>query len=155
MLQYSWYARFAENIERFQALFPPERIKVLVLEEFQRDKPRVHADVLEFLGVSSAPLPDGEERNPHHVPRSTALTVFLRERTHWMLDPPRGSPWALALRARRRAYRGLEGWNWSPRARTPLAPEVRARLRRELEPEVRRLSELLGRDLVALWGYER
>jgi hypothetical protein len=35
--------------------------------------------------------------------------------------------------------------------RRPLAPALRDRLRREFQPEVERLGELVGRDLIALW----
>ena len=37
--------------------------------------------------------------------------------------------------------------------RPELKPADRERLRRDLLPEVRQLSELLGRDLVDFWGY--
>ncbi len=44
--------------------------------------------------------------------------------------------------------------NASVEARPPLAPDLRARLKREFAPEVLRLSELLGRDLT-YWSQDQ
>jgi hypothetical protein len=34
-----------------------------------------------------------------------------------------------------------------------IPPELEAELREELRPDVARASELVGRDLAAIWGY--
>ena len=155
LLGYSRYARFSEGLERYFQRFGRERVRVLLFDDYRRDQRAVWDELLEFLELSPAALPGSDEQNPHHVPRWVWLTVYLRERVHWMLDPPAGSRLDLPLRARRKLYRRLEAFNWRPAPREALDPELKERLKRRFEPEVRRLSELLGRDLVALWGYER
>ena len=153
MLLYSRYTRFAEGLERYFRLFGRERVHVIVLDDYRREKQRVWDELLAFLGLDPAPLPTSEEQNPHHEPRWVWLTVALRERVHWALAPGPGDPLQLPRRARRKLYGLLERFNWRRGERPPLAPEVRARLERRLAPEVARLSELLGRDLGELWGY--
>jgi hypothetical protein len=109
--------------------------------------------VLEFLELAPAELPPSENVNPHQEPRWIGLTVFLRERVHWLLDPPPGSPWGLPLRARRKLYRRLERMNWRKAQRAPLDPALRARLKERFREEVDEVGELIGRDLGELWGY--
>ena len=154
ILRYSWYARYAENVERFLELFPRERVLVLLFEDYRREKQRIWDEALEFLGVAPANLPEDEHVNPHQEPSSVALTVFLRERVHWLNDPPAESRWSLALRARRKVYRGLERLNWRDAERTPMDAELRETLRERYRPEAERVAALLGRpEVLELWGY--
>lgn len=152
LLLYSRYARFAEGVERYRARFGEERVRVVVLDDYREHKQRVWDQLLEFLGLSPAPLPEDEDRNPHEVPRWLWLTVRLRERVHWQEWPRQGDPLALPRRARRKLYRLLAGLNWRPDRRGPVEPELRRRLERRFAPEVERLSALLDRDLAALWS---
>ena len=155
ILRYSWYARYVENLERFLGLFGPERVLVILFEEYRSEKERLWGEVQDFLGVERAELPGDEYVNPHQEPRSVGLTVFLRERVHWLDDPPHGSPWSLALRVRRKLYRQLERFNWRDTKRPPMDPELRARLRETYRPEAERVAALLGRpEVLQLWGYE-
>jgi hypothetical protein len=153
ILRYSWYARYVENLRAYQRLFPPEQVCVLLFEDYRADKERVWNQVLEFLELAPAPLPADEDMNPHQEPRFLGLTVFLRERVHWLLDPAAGSPWRFAWRARRKLYRKLEQLNWRKAARVPLDPQLRARLKERFRPEADAVSELIGRDVSAAWGY--
>jgi len=155
ILRYSWYARYAENVERFLNLFGPERVLVVLFEEYRSDKERVWGEVLDFLGVARIDVPGDEHVNPHQEPRSVPLTVFLRERVHWLDDPPAGSPWSLALRARRKLYRRLERFNWRDTPRPAMDPELRRRLRATYRPEAERVAALLDRpEILSAWGYD-
>ncbi len=154
ILRYSWYVRYAENLRNWQRLFPPGQLRVLLFEEYRADKQRVWGEVLEFLGVAPIPLPPSENVNPHQEPRWLKLTVFLRERVHWLLDPPHEGLWSLPLRARRKVYRKLERLNWRNTARPALDPALRARLRERFRPQADEVGELIGRDVAAVWGYD-
>jgi hypothetical protein len=153
LLLYSRYTRFAEGIERYRARFGEDRVRVVVFDDYREHKHRVWDELLDFLELSPAPLPEDEAQNPHEVPRWLWLTVRLRERVHWLEWPRRGDPLALPRRARRKLYQALAGLNWRPDRRGPIEPELRRRLEQRLAPEVERLSALLARDLAALWGY--
>ena len=155
LLGYSKYADFAEGLERYYDRFGRERVHVLIFDDYRSDKRKAWDELLAFLGLEPAELPESEEKNPHHEPRWVWLTVFLRERVHWMLDPPASRLGWLTLpwRLRRKAYKLLESFNWRPTERAALDDAVRQRLKRRFAPQVARVSELVGRDLTALWGY--
>jgi hypothetical protein len=137
-LFYSRYADFARWIELYREHFPPERLKVLYLDDFQRETEAVYHDVLDFLGVERLPLPADAPRNANAAPRFGLLTRYLRR-------PGR--------RRRPRLDRLLWRLNTKNVPRRPLDQATQARLRQRLRPGVERLSEVLGEDLVQRWGY--
>ncbi len=158
LLFYSRYAQFAEQIELYRRVFSPDQVLVLLLEEYRAERERTYSRVLDFLEVAPLPPSGQEQKNPHQEPRSLRLTVFLRERVHWVQPSAAESsgkePRSLAWKTRRKAYRFLERINWRTTARAALDPALRERLKQRHRSEVARLSELLGRDLEKLWGYD-
>ena len=69
---------YAEQIKRYLDTFGPERVKILIFEEFIQDTKRAVSDVLRFLDVDSEP-PDsaGEAHNAFAMPRSRwAYRIF-------------------------------------------------------------------------------
>lgn len=63
---FSYVARgmYAEQLERWAAIFPPDRILVLKSEDFFADPGTQHARVLDFLGLPQRPLTSYEKFNP-------------------------------------------------------------------------------------------
>lgn len=158
-LLYSDYVRYAEQLRRFHASFPPEQVLVLVYEEYRRDNEAAVRQVLRFLEVDDSlpidhvdtkPLKDVRAQRLHH------LTTSLQE--------ARRNP-AAANRALRTldalipsGMREAFGSQWRGLIYRPRAQPSEAfmlELRRRFKPEVEAVSEYLGRDLVSLWGYDR
>ncbi|MBA2254721.1 MAG: sulfotransferase [Chloroflexi bacterium] len=155
-LDYRRAARYAEQLERYRAVFPPAQIHVIVQEEFARDTPAVFRDLLGFLGIDDTYQPSFER---HNVARRARSPRLMR----WLVAPP-----AVIGRIGRRLLPPLIRKRiWHDRIRTPLFqatsvaeppmpidPDLEARLRAEYAPEVDRLADLIDRpDLPALWGY--
>lgn len=55
--------RYAEQIERWLRYVPRERLLVLDSRELAAERQRVHAEILSFLGITPATIPDTEDRN--------------------------------------------------------------------------------------------
>ena len=153
-LRYREAARYAGQVERYLEEFGPDRVKVILQEDFASDTAKVYRETLEFLGMDPAPRPASwKVINGNKRSRSPMLRAILSE------------PWlrGLAVAARRWAPRGwfaalqrIEERVWKmntlPAPRTNLSPEVRTKLKREFESEVESLGRLLGRDL-AHWSF--
>ena len=155
LLYYSRYARFADHIEVYRRLFPAEQIHVIVLEDFHRQRDQVYGRVLDFLGLERLAAPEQADRNAHFEPRSILLTQFLKE--HGPRHVARDDAGVLErklLVARRRLDRVLRRINKRHVPKRALDPVVRRELMGRFLPEVERLSEMLDRDLVRLWGYD-
>jgi hypothetical protein len=55
--------RYGEQVQRYQALFGEDRVKVLVLEELERDPGSAGDDLCRFLGVHAEPLTVADRMN--------------------------------------------------------------------------------------------
>jgi hypothetical protein len=147
-LHYRERARYAPQLERYLAVFPREQILVLVFEEFRADNASGYRQVLEFLGVDSAHEPDFREVHARLAPRSARLNRALnaprlKRAVFRVLGPRRYD----------RVSKRVAGAVMQPASGSAVAPELEAELREELRPDVARTSELVGRDLAAIWGY--
>jgi GT2 family glycosyltransferase len=148
-LAYRQVVRYTEQVRRYFEVFGRERVHVIIYDDFAADVFAAYRQTLEFLGVDSKGCDPGfNVVNPAKRVRSPALRAVMG-------DPLVRSA-VLALRrwlprpvfaALQRIDARLRQFNASVQPRPPLAPDLRARLKREFAPEVERLSELLGRDL--------
>lgn len=150
------YTRYAEQLRRYREALPADQILVLVYEEFRRDNAATVRRVLEFLGVDASYPIDMVEANPSFATRSAADTLLRRALN---ADGPAARASKRVLRTvtprsvRRAAILGFR----QHVVRAPAPPPDAAvidELRGRLKPEVVRLGDLLGRDLVTLWGYD-
>jgi hypothetical protein len=156
-LFYSDQVRYVEQLRRFYERFPSERILVLIYDDYRRDSEATVRSVLRFLDLDADVPILARESNPSVEVQSPRIHDLLRRLT--VSEQP-------AFRVLNRSLRAL-----TPKgARQRALQAVRKRLvfgepgaadealmddlRRRFKPEVVALSEYLGRDLVALWGYE-
>ncbi len=156
MLMYREQAAYLEQLHRYHASFPRERVLVLIYEDYRRDNLATVRQILEFLE-----LPADVELRPVEANPTTSRRVGL-DKQLLALAFGRGRAAAAGKRvikalvprsARRATFRRLEKLTIAP----PEAPdeELMLSLRRSLHDDVRALSDYLGRDLVSLWGYDR
>ena len=150
------YTRYGEQLERYRAVLPDDQILVLIYDDFRRDNPATLRRVLDFLGVDPEYLPPIVEANPTVGTRPMADTVLRRvlaaEGPGWLAvkravraTTPQSARRAAVVAFRERVVRV------PPPPRDEL---LMAELRRQFKPEVARLGDLLGRDLLTLWGYD-
>jgi len=157
-LMYSDRVRYVEQLRRYGEHFPPERMLVLIYDDFRHDNEGTLRRVLRFLEVDEdAPLAV-LEANPTVGVRAVRFDSAVRGVRE---GRSRG---ARTLRAavRRLTSRRLRTLVFYPLRRRivygdPRPPDeaVMRELRRRFKGEVVALSEYLGRDLVSLWGYDR
>jgi hypothetical protein len=144
-LFYREVGRYAEQVERYLITFPREQIKIIIFEEFRRDPVGTYRDVLRFLGVDTDQVLRPTQVNPSLGARNRRLHRFL-------LTPSlRKGFRRVAPSALHRPLRDLITRANSRQSRPYLDPFLRARLQAEYQPDVARLSELIGRDLMAIW----
>jgi hypothetical protein len=154
---YSDYMRYVEQLRRYQELFPPEQILVLIYDDFRDDNETTIRTVQRFLGVDDAHPIDTVEANPTVRVRSTYLNNLLgaistgagpvsgaAKTVIETLTSEQLRQKALRTAQRRLIYAKPE----------PHDDELMIELRRRYKSEAVALSEYLGRDLVTLWGYD-
>jgi len=151
--RYTDRVRYVEQLRRFHAAFPREQVLTLIYDDFRDDNVAVVRRVLAFLQVEEV------EVEPLRANPTVHVRSVRADRLLGRLQGARG-PLARSLKAAAartgvsgaaiRASRGL--LYGRPQ---PVDEALTAELRRRFAPEVRALSEYLGRDLVELWGYDR
>jgi hypothetical protein len=156
-LLYSDYVRYAEQLRRYRQAFAPEQILVLIYDDFKRDNERTVRSILRFLGLNDSLPVEPAEVNPTVRVRSQRLHELVHAlgvgRGPVSLAAKAGVKAITPARLRRKAFRATQRRIVFAEPQAPderLMKELRARF----AGEVAAVSELLGRDLVKLWGYE-
>jgi hypothetical protein len=159
-LLYSDHVRYTQQLRWIHDAFPPEQVLVLIYDDFRADNEGTVRQVLRFLELDATRPIETVETKPLNAVRSMRLHQIRRAIRLAGLNPKAGSPLlrafdkiaprplrseAIAARFRRVAY--------EPQA--PADDALALELRRRFKGEVQAASDYLGRDLVALWGYDR
>jgi Sulfotransferase family len=140
-------ARYSEQLKRYLEVFGPDRIHVVVYENFRRRTRESYADVCSFLGVDPEFVPELDVVNANKRVRSRRIRKLVR-------TPP--SSLRRALRSvtsqelRRRTGRALKRWNARIEPRAPVPGTVIDALRPLVAEQVRELDDLAAID-VSCW----
>jgi len=145
-------AGYARYLPRWIDALGRDRVHFIVMEDLVADPVGTYARVLAFLEVDPTYRPDFVAYNTRWTTRFPLVRRAARSPVpQWLLR--RALP---AVVGEARVRSGVRRFRHSSLGRketrsTPMSPKLRAELRRDLEPDVARLSEMLGRDLATLW----
>ncbi len=141
----SWAYRsrgfYARHLRRYLDIFPRERLKIFLYDDFRDHPLEVVREIFRFIGVHDTFVPDMSFRLQRTgLPRSRRLHRILKqayrvERRIQMLVPSGRVPVTLE---------GLRSWNL---VRPPLPAEIRRQLIKVYWDDLIELQALLGRDL--------
>jgi len=143
-LLYMDFVRFSEQAERYLNVFGPENVLIHLYDDFRRDTLGIYRKTLEFIGVDPTFVPEISVVNANKVMRSPKLMRMVREPAPWISVPAR---MLIPLRLRDIIKDKVRRANTKFVPRDRMTPELKAKLRAELRPEIDRLGALLGRDL--------
>jgi hypothetical protein len=160
-LLYSEHVRYAEQLRRLYAAFPAEQVLVLIYDDFRSENEATVRRVLRFLDVDDSVTIEPVRTSQLPTVRSPSLYRLTRALAIARNKLTRGAPGAndevgpsrRVLPGPRRA--AALAWRRVLFAPQPAVDErFMAELRVRLKPEVVAISDYLGRDLVAEWGYD-
>lgn len=145
--------QFGQQLERWFDVFDRAQVHTIVFDDFAHDTAGEFRRTLEFLGVEPDYQPASfATRRASHRTRGGPISALVRNPVaKWVAHKAvpavlgQGSASRLVWQFRQSRL------NRKPHARPELKPELRLALEEELTPDVQRLSELVGRDLVGLW----
>ncbi len=136
MLEFGLYYH---QVKRYLALFPRDRVKIHLYDDYRHCPSAFLRDVLAFLEVDASFTPDTSEKHLQpHIPRSAGAVRSLKRCGLWQLARTL-VPSALRRPAKAVIYRS--------RASLHLGPEDRACLAEYYREDVAHLEGLLDRDL--------
>jgi Sulfotransferase domain len=141
---YREIARIGEHVERYLSAFGPERVHVIIYDDFRNDTASAYQQTLRFLDVDPKFQLQFETVNANPQVRFTFLRNLLKKPPSFVAGPIRR---LMSRSLREDLARPLWRLALKRKPRPQMNPELRRRLQAEFAPEVERLSELLGRDL--------
>jgi Sulfotransferase family len=158
LLQYSDQVHYVEQLTRYRELFSPEQMLVLIYDDFLSDNASALQTVLQFLQVD-------DEQSLQPIQANVTTWAVRSQQTEDLLRSValgRGGLSRLAKTAakavttRRVRHAAMRTIRRRAVISEPPPPDqqLMLELRRRFKPEVVALSDYLGRDLVALWGYD-
>lgn len=145
--QYHDVGRYAPQVERYLDAFGRSDVCLLIFEDFRADPRRAYEELVGFLGLEPVPI------------ETTVVNASAQRRSsrlrRMMLHPAAVRMGRAAIPKRLHARVGplMDHLTSRPSTRPPMDAATRARLRADLRDDVVRLSDLVGRDLVDVWGY--
>jgi hypothetical protein len=144
-LYYSEWGKLGDQVERLFSIAAREHVKIILFDDFVADTKRVYEEVLAFLGVPSDGRTDfppvHESRSLRH-PRLQRGLIFMANHFR-RIRAASGLNLALGLGL----FPKLLLLNSKPARRKSISPVLQAELSGFYREDVRKLSQLLGRDL--------
>jgi Sulfotransferase family len=133
-------SRYHEQLSRYFAAFPRERLHVFLIDDLKRGAIDTVQGVYRFLEIDPTFVPDFETaHNVGGVPSSRFLeSVFTSRAIRSAVEPwipKRAADWVRGLRTR------------NMRQAPPLPPDLRKELTGRLRDDILRTSDLIGRSL--------
>lgn len=144
-LHYRNVVRFGEQVQRYLDVFGPEQVRVIIFEEFAANTPAAYRETLNFLGVDPDFRPDFQVHNANRRVKSAAVRNVLRNPILIRLGH-KVRPISLPI------YTRIRRWNTDTFKRSPMNPDTRQKLTIELQPEIERLEQVLGREITVWRG---
>jgi sulfotransferase family protein len=157
-LIYSERVRYVDQLRRYHDVFPRSNVLVLIYDDFRRENEATVRGVLRFLDVDDSLPLQMPEANPSVTVRLPRVDTLIRDARSGAGPVSRATRATVkALTTMRLRSRLLHPLRQQVLYGSPPPPDeaVMIELRRRFRGEVVALSEYLGRDLVALWGYDR
>ena len=150
-LFYSEFIKYTEQIQRFLSYFDQAQIKIIIFDDFKINTPEIYKEVLDFLSVDLNFAPAFDVVNPNKQLRWPLLKKYT-------LDSPYFRK-TLRLLFSDDLYAGLKNFYKDKMVkhepRTALDQEFKIELMKKFSLEIEKLSHLLNRDLITLWGYDK
>lgn len=153
---------YAPHLRQYQRLIGPERVKVLIFEDFIARPQEVVDEVTDFIGVDRFPLQAGKSwYNKTHYPRLPWLHRKLNHVGRRIVATRYHNHFSADRTLQRRIVSKLHYW-WFKHVNDRMltadrAPRMNDRTRTFLEMHMsernRGLSDILGRDIKQVWPW--
>ncbi len=142
-LFYDEIAAYHDQVERYFETFGREQVHVIIFDDLVADQEKTFQEVCRFLGIDETYRPDFERRNPNTKVRSH----WFRDITRDLPSPVQAITEHLPMNLRLKLRELVKSANTKVEGREPLSDEMRQVLAATYRDDVKRLSDLLDRDL--------
>lgn len=144
-VQYGQVCKLSKQIERAYSIFPKEQIKVIIFDDFVADTRHIYQETLSFLGLND----DGKTKFPV-INESNIYNIKWLQK--FIYRPPKFlamffNRWKPIRDITNFLVEQIKKWNSTNVKRPPLSDNFRQELADYFRDDVKKLSQLLDRDL--------
>ena len=148
-LYYRDAAKYSGQVKRYIDIFGPQKVHIIIFDDFIKDTEREYAKVLEFLKVDKIKIDFNKintdtNTNPNKRARIWILQKFIEEPPSLLRTV---SKYLIPQKTRYRFVKRATKLNTKYQPRVPLDNKLRQSLLKEFRPEIDRLGRLIHRDL--------
>ena len=149
-LYYSQRVQYYRQVKRYYDRFEREQIKVVIFEEFKSENERIYREILEFLGVNSNFTPEYDAVNVNKEVKFKAINDLVNNPIIKNISKN------LLSQEFNDFVRDniVEKLLWHQAAKAKMPEEIKTKLMEQYQPEVAKISELTGINLITKWGYD-
>jgi len=151
LLFYTEFLKFRQQIQRYSQLFNPANIKIIIYDDYKKDNPKIVNEIFQFLDV-----------DPEFVPRFKELNASKSSARWPVVQRIIQFPYLIKIALKllpRSIFGKFSLYYWEHFFKTDeenkIDPHLRKSLMKNFRPEVEQLGDLLDRNLIELWGYNR
>ena len=149
-LYYSQRVQYDRQVKRYCDRFNREQIKVVIFEEFKAENQRLYREILEFLGVDPSFTPEYDAVNVNKEVKFKAINNLVNSPLVKNISKNLVSQEFNDFVRDNIVEKYL--WHQAPKASMP--QEIKTQLMKKYYPQVQRVSQLIGVDLMSKWGYD-
>ena len=147
-LLYREMVTYSEQVGNYLDVFGQLQTKIIIFDDFKNDARGAFKDTCEFLEIDASFEPHIEKVNENRSVKNAKLHSLITRPNPKLKQMVRG---LMPQSVRAKMGEKLITMNSQTASRQTMPDDLRARLESEFTPDVERLGQILGRDLVALW----
>jgi len=147
LLQYGQIGKLGEHLERVYSIFPQEHVKIIIFDDFITSTQKIYQEILSFLGVE-------DDNRTEFIKINDSKKVYNIRWLHVFTQvPPQFlshilNHWKPIRDIKNSIVEQVNGWNSIKAERPPLDENFRKELEDFFHDDVKKLSELVGKDLM-------
>ena len=139
---YKEFANYYKYVKRYLDFFGKENIKIVLLEDIKKDSKKVYLEVLKFLDLEEF-VPAFKIVNPGTADQKSFLikTIFFLKKSKI------GSLCTFLISLLPMELRFFARDAYRVQTKKNIKPELEKKIRKDLEPDIKRLEKLINKDL--------
>jgi len=147
VLQYREMGLLGKYLQKLYTKIPNERVHLVFMDDIKQDFTRAHKELLDFLSLPFAALPERRKYQAHREHRSIRFAHMLSARSNTFGARALRHAIKLTGPLHDQLFYQLRELNKKHAKRKDLRPEVRTKLQHAFREDIALLSELTDRDL--------
>ena len=146
MLQYGQICKLGEQVERAYTIFPKEQVKVILFDDFISNTRKSYLEILSFLGLEDDGKIEFQKINEKKTYKNYFLQLLVKKQPN--IASHLLNKWQFIKKFKNELASRIDKWNAIKITPYSLSDSFHQELADYFRDDVKKLSQLLDRDLM-------